>query len=108
MARVARWTELAVLAVGESGGPDLYPEPGGPAGRWLAAVTPVWVWREGHAPTSTGRAGRSQRTREETRCATGAAKPLGHRREILKWWGDPSPLYFRNTPTIHHGIEEAN
>jgi hypothetical protein len=44
------WTEVAVLTVGDSGGPDIYPPPQGAAARWLGTVRPVATWREGSAP----------------------------------------------------------
>ncbi len=46
-----RWTEVALLQVGASGGPDISPDPVGPAARWGAAVSDVTFWREGRAPT---------------------------------------------------------
>jgi hypothetical protein len=45
-----RWTEIPFLQVLAAGGPDVSPEPTGPAARWMQAVTEQTWWREGAAP----------------------------------------------------------
>lgn len=46
-----RWTEVTVLQTGAQGGPDVSPDPTGPAARWGSMVTEVAAWREGRAPS---------------------------------------------------------